>query len=141
MRAAHRRGRGAQHLGRVGVLAHTKPTQHRPGTAYKAYEGEVTLYGTPYRAVVIHSSAQDKRRQQRLAREIQASYSTLQTTARTAEQQEYFCRADAEAAAAKLRAVPAAYHRVDVTVEERPRMAGAGPAPTSRARSKPCAIG
>ena len=52
-------------------------------------EGEVTLYGTPYRAVVVHSSAQDKRRQQRLARDIQASYSTMQTTARTAEQQEY----------------------------------------------------
>ena len=60
----------------VGVLAHTKPTKHRPGTSYKAYEGEVTLYGTPYRAVVVHSSAQDKRRQQRLARDIQASYST-----------------------------------------------------------------
>ena len=44
----------------------------------------------------------------------------LQTAARTAEQQEYFCRADAEAAAAKLRAVPTAYHLVDVTVEERP---------------------
>ncbi len=70
--------------------------------------------------MVVHSSAQDKRRQQRLARDIQASYSTMQTTARTAEQQEYFCRADAEAAAAQLRAVHTAYHRVEVTVEERP---------------------
>jgi len=88
--------------------------------SYKAYEGEVTLYGTPYRAVVLHSSAQDKRRQQRLEREIQASYSTVQTAARTAEQQAYFCRADAEAAAAQLRALPTAYHRMDVSVEERP---------------------
>jgi transposase len=104
----------------VGVLAHTKPTKHRPATSYKASEGEVTLYGTPYRAVVIHSSAQDQRRQQRLARDIQASHSTLETAARTAEQQEYFCRADAEAAAAKLRAVHTAYHLVDVTVEEQP---------------------
>jgi transposase len=104
----------------VGILAHTKPTKHRPSTSYKAYEGEVTLYGTPYRAVVVHSSAQDKRRQQRLARDIQASQSTLQSTVRTAERQEYCCRADAEAAAAKLRAVHATYHLVDVTVEERP---------------------
>jgi transposase len=104
----------------IGVLAHTKPTKHRPVTSYKAYEGEVTLYGTPYRAVVVHSSAQDKRRQQRLVRDIQASQSTIQTAARIAEQQEYFCRADAEAAAVKLRAVPVPYHRVDVTVEERP---------------------
>ena len=104
----------------VGVLAHTKPTKHRPATAYKAAEGEVTLYGMPYRAVVVHSSAQDKRRQQRLARDIQTAASTLHTTVRTAAQQEYFCRADAAAAAAQLRAVPTPYHRLDVTVEERP---------------------
>ena len=57
----------------VGVLAHTKPTRQRPVTSYKAYESHVTLYGTAYRAVVVHSSAQDKRRQQRLERDIQAS--------------------------------------------------------------------
>src|SRR5712692_1850921 len=113
----------------VGVLAHTKPTTHRPATSYKAYEGQVTLYGTPYRAVVVHSSAQDKRRQQRLARDIQASYSTVQTAARTAEQQAYFCRADAEAAAAQLRAVHTAYHLVDVTVEERPVYGRGRPSP------------
>src|SRR5215831_5821123 len=104
----------------VGVLAHTKPTKHRPVTSYKAYEGEVTLYGTAYRAVVVHSSAQDKRRQQRLARDLQASYSTMQSTVRTAEQQEYFCRADADGAAAQLRTVHTPYHLVDVTVEEQP---------------------
>jgi transposase len=113
----------------VGVLAHTKPTKHRPVTSYKAYEGQVTLYGTPYRAVVVHSSAQDKRRQQRLARDIQASYSTVQTAARTAAQQEYFCRADADAAAAQLRAVHTAYHRMDVTVEERPVYGRGRPSP------------
>lgn len=70
--------------------------------------------------MVVHSSAQDKRQQQRLERDLQASQSMLQTAARPAEQQEYFCRADAEAVAAKLRAVHTAYHLVDVTVEERP---------------------
>src|SRR5215467_2878876 len=103
----------------VGVLAHPKPTAHRPVTSYKAYEGQVTLYETPYRAVVVHSSTQDKR-QQRLVRAIQASYSTIQSAARAAEQHVYFCRADAEAAAAQLHAVHAAYHGMEVTVEERP---------------------
>ncbi len=103
-----------------GIIAHTKPTKHRPATLYKAYEGAVTLYGTSYRAVVIHSSAQDKRRLQRLERALQASYNLVQTATRTAEQQEYFCRADADAAAAKLRAMHAAYHLIDVVVEERP---------------------
>jgi DNA-binding MarR family transcriptional regulator len=109
----------------VGILAHTKPTKHRPVTSSKASEGEVTLYGTPYRAVVVHSSAQDKRRQQRLARDLEASYSTVQTAARPAAQQEYCCRADADAAAARLRAGSAAYHRLEVTVEER-RVYGRG---------------
>jgi transposase len=113
----------------IGVLAHTKPTKHRPATAYKASEGEVTLYGTAYRAVVVHSSAQDKRRQQRLARDIQASYSTMQTTVRTAEQQEYFCRADADGAAAQFRAVHTPYHLIDVTVEERPVYGRGRPSP------------
>ena len=104
----------------VGVLAHSKPTKHRAMTSYKAYEGEVTLYGTAYRAVVVHSSTQDKRRQQRLARDTQASYSTAMTVARQAAQQEYFCRADAETAATTLRALPTAYHLLEVAVEERP---------------------
>jgi hypothetical protein len=53
----------------------------------------------------------------------------MQTTIRTAEQQEYVCRADADAAAAQLRAVPPAYHRVDVTVEERPVYGRGRPSP------------
>jgi hypothetical protein len=49
----------------VGVLAQTPPTRHRPGTCYKVAEDVVTLYGKPYRAVVVHSKSQDQRRQQR----------------------------------------------------------------------------
>ena len=104
----------------IGVLAHTKPTKHRPATSYQASEGEVTRYGTAYRAVVVPSSAPDKRRQQQLARDIQASYSTRQPTVRTAAQQEYFCRADADGAAVQLRAVHTPYPLLDVPVEERP---------------------
>jgi len=105
----------------VGVLAQTKPTKNRPLASYKASESAVTLYGTSSRAVVVQSSAQDKRRQQRLDREFQASSTTLQAARRAAEKQVYFCRADAEAAAKKLRAMQTDYHRVDVTVEERPQ--------------------
>jgi transposase len=104
----------------VGVLAQTPPTKHRPGTCYKVAEASVTLYGTTYRAVVVHSSSQDQRRQQHLAREIQASYAALEATVHAATRQEYFCQADAEAAAAKLRALQSAYHWVEVEVKERP---------------------
>ena len=57
----------------VGVLARTQPTKPRAVTASKVAEGAVTLYGIAYRAVVVHSSTHDNRRQQRLVRDIQAS--------------------------------------------------------------------
>jgi transposase len=109
------------HWEAVGVLAQTPPTRRRPGTFYHVSESSVTLYGKAYRAVVVHSSSQDQRRQKHLEREIQASYTTLEATVREAARQEYFCHADAEAAAATLRALPSAYHGVQVVVEERPR--------------------
>jgi transposase len=105
----------------VGVLAQTPPTKRRPGTFYKVAERSVTLYGQVYRAVVVHSSSPDQRRQQALARELQASAATLEAAVREAVQPEYFCHADAEAAATKLRALQSAYHQVEVVVEERPK--------------------
>jgi transposase len=105
----------------VGVLAQTPPTKHRPGTFYQVAESGVTLYGKAYRAVVVHSSSQDQRRQKHLRREFQASSAALEATVREAAQQEYFCRADAEAAATKVRALQSAYHRVEVVVEEHPQ--------------------
>ena len=72
----------------VGVLAQTPPTKHRPGTFYKVAERSVTLYGKPYRAVVVHSSSQDQRRQKALARELQTSYTALATTVGEAAHQE-----------------------------------------------------
>jgi transposase len=79
---------------------------------------------------VLHASAQDKRRQKRLDRESQASQRTVQSTARAAEQQAYFCRADAEAAAAQLRAVRTADHLLEVTMEERPQYGRGRPSAT-----------
>jgi transposase len=114
----------------VGVLAQTPPTKHRPGTCYKVAEASVTLYGKAYRAVVVHSSSQDQRRQQHLEREIRASYATLEASVHAVARQEYFCQADAEAAAAKLRALPSAYHGVDVEVQERPKYGPGRPSST-----------
>src|SRR5262245_58165535 len=114
----------------VGVLAQTPPTKQRPGTFYKAAEASVTLYGKVYRAVVVHSSSQDQRRQKHLARELQASHATLEAPVREVSQQEYFCPADAEVAAATLRAQQSAYHEVEVRVEERHKY-GLGP-PSSK---------
>jgi transposase len=67
------------------------------------------------------SSSQDQRRQKALARELQASSTTLAAAVHEATQQKYFCHADAEAVAAKLRALQSAYHWVEVRIEERPK--------------------
>jgi len=113
----------------VGVVAHTTPTKNRPGASYKVTAGQVQLYATPYRAVVVQSSAQDKRRLKRLEREVHASSQRLAAAVRIATKQDYFCRADAEAAAAKLRATPSAYHHVEVSGEERPKYGQGRPSP------------
>jgi hypothetical protein len=80
--------------------------------------------------VVVHSSSQEQRRQQHLARELPASYATLEATVREAARQEYFCHADAEAAAAKLRALPSTSHGVAVAVKERPTYGPGRPSAT-----------
>jgi len=104
----------------IGILATTPATKRRPATYYKAYEGEVALYGKTYRAIVVHSTAQDKRRLQRLAREVHASAEGLQAVVRVAETHEYACQADAEVAAARLRASQTPSHDLVVRVAERP---------------------
>jgi transposase len=79
--------------------------------------------------VVVHSSSQDQRRQKHLERELQTSCATLEAAVREATQQEYFCQADAEAAAVKLRGLQSAYHEVVVAVQECPKY---GPGRPSR---------
>jgi hypothetical protein len=105
----------------VGALAQTKPTKKRPGTFYNVYEGAVTLYEQPYRAVVVQASAQDQRRLKRLDRELQASYTTLRAAGRAAAKQESCCRAEAEVAAEAWRAVQTDDQQVEVAVEARPQ--------------------
>ena len=105
----------------IGRIAQTPPSKNRPGASYRVHEDSVTLYGNPYRAVVVHSSAHDKRRQRRLQRELKASLSESQAVAKAYQKKTYFCRADAEAAAAEVVAQSSAYHQLKVCVQQRPR--------------------
>jgi transposase len=113
----------------VGMVAQTKSTRHRPAASYQVSERTVTLSNTTYRAVVIHSSSQDQRRQQRFAREMASSSATLAAAVGEATKQEYCCRADAEAAAARVRALQSSYHQVEVVIEERPTYGPGRPSP------------
>jgi len=105
----------------VGAIAQTKPTAHRPATHYKTYETEVVLYGKTYRAVIVHSSAHDQRRQKRIDRQLEKERHALEAKCTQMEKGEYFCQPDAEAAAQELRKMSTDCYQVNVSVEERPR--------------------
>lgn len=105
----------------IGIIAETTPTKNRPGTSYRAYETEVELYEKPYRAVVIHSSAHDRRRQKRIERELQAEHKSLTAEMKKACQIEYACKADAEAAVKRIEKTKATYYSIKAEVEERPK--------------------
>jgi transposase len=104
-----------------GALAKTPASPKRPAARYRGYESTVTLYGKTYRAIVVHSSAHDRRRQKRLQRrlaeESKACAKRLQDIAKTS----YFCRDDAQAAADALQKESRRYHDLDLIVERRPR--------------------
>ena len=110
-----------------GMLAITAPTRNRPGTHYRGYETTVNLYDQTYRAVVVHSSAHDRRRQKRLEREVDREHRTL--TKKLAELQKtlYFCNADAQAAMAKVLKESPQYHEIELTIEESPQYARGRP--------------
>jgi transposase len=105
----------------VGRIAATPPTKARPGASYRVSEQSVELYGTTYRAIVVHSSAHDLRRQKRLERELAASLKAITAQAKVWESKTLLCQADAEAAAREAMAQPTADHRLEVRVVERPR--------------------
>jgi transposase len=87
---------------------------------YRAFESTVTLYERIYRAIVVHSSAHDKRRQKRIDRFLDEHRTQLEDACAQAATP-FFCRADAEAAATKLTSCVSRYHRLEIAIEEVPR--------------------
>ena len=110
----------AQRWHEVGVLAQSKPTKNRPATVYRLWESPVSLHGPTSRAVVVHSSSLDCRRQKRLEGACKTSNATLETKAKEATKLTYLCHGDAMHAAAELRMVSRASHGLEGDVEERP---------------------
>jgi transposase len=103
----------------LGSLAETTPPKKRPAAVYRAHETTVHLYDRDYRAIVIHSSAHDKRRHKRIDRLLAKKRKELDTLCKKIRSATYFCRADAEAAADKLQAAAnGSYHKIDCTIEK-----------------------
>jgi len=105
----------------LGVLSFTKETVKRSAARYKSYESNVTLHGKKYRAVVIHSSAHDKRRQKRLDRELAEERKRLDVQSKKITKKEYYCQADTCEAVKELKKSDGKYYRLDIEVKESPK--------------------
>jgi len=90
----------------------------RKAAAYRVCEMAVAIEERLYRAVVVHSDAGDKRRQKKLDRALSASREQAAEILKAAAKVEYFCRADAEAAAAKLAGEASPLHACECTARE-----------------------
>jgi len=103
----------------IGVLAETKPTKNRPATFYKAFESSVELYGKTYRAVVVHSSSHDKRRQKKIDRQLDADFKDAQGRLKNISKKEFYCLKDANKAKEEL-IKDNKYYCIDAQVKEVP---------------------
>jgi transposase len=113
----------------IGPLAGEPSRPKRPTARYKAYEGSVELYGKTYRAIVVHSSAHDKRRHKRIDRLLKKDYKQLEQVCRKATATAFFCRADAEAACEKLvHTANTSYHRIITKIQKVPKFGRGRPA-------------
>jgi transposase len=119
----------------IGPLAETTASSARRSAESRAFETSVLLYGKSYRAVVVHSSSHDKRRQKKLDKSIAASAKSVKT-ALGGLQKVYFREADARTAAARVEKLSDKPHTVTTTVSpvevrRRGRPPANGPAPTN----------
>lgn len=93
----------------LDTLAETPTGTQRPTARYKVLEASVDLFDTSYRALVVHSSSHDKRRQKKLDKAIVASSEAL-TNELSKIETVYFCEADAVTAAKGARCLSAKLH-------------------------------
>ena len=113
----------------IGALAEEPDRPKRPVATYRAYDGSVDLYGNTYRAIVVHSSAHDKRRHKRIDRMLKQDRKQLEADVKAATAAAYYCREDAQAAGEKLiRKAKSSYHRLQIDVEKIPKYGRGRPA-------------
>jgi len=103
----------------LGQLNQTPATKKRPAAYYRGFDTTVELYGEAYRAIVVHSSAHDKRRHKRIDRLLQQKRKDLETHCKKINSGPFYCRADAEAAAEKITKTAAnSYHKLQYDIKE-----------------------
>jgi transposase len=100
----------------LGVLAEDSSSSKRPPAYYHGFETNVTLYDRPYRALVVHSSAHDKRRTKKLERLLSQDLAEMTKAKTEQEKITYACLPDAQAALSRL--VKGKFHKLVGRIEE-----------------------
>ena len=100
----------------VGQLSHRKVKGKEMCASYRLQEDTVELYGSAYRAVVVHSDVHDRRRQKRIDKAVRRDMAAVAVHAMALQRKEFFCLPDAQAAAS----FQGDLHRVAFTFESRP---------------------
>jgi len=102
-----------------GKLNETPATQKRPAASYRGFETTVELYGDSYRAIVVNSSAHDKRRHKRIDRLLEQKRKELEAHCKKVNSGPFFCQADAQAAVEKIsKAAAGSYYRLRYDIKE-----------------------
>jgi transposase len=111
----------------IGPLSETVTRGNRPSARYKVFETSVNLHGDRYRAVVIHSSSHDKRRQKKYDKMVSKSEKSI-AKALKKELSTYACEPDAKRAAAQAAKLSDRLHKVSVSISpEKVRKRGRPP--------------
>jgi transposase len=118
-----------------GTLAETPSSAKRPAAEYRGFDTTVNLYDRKYRAIVVHSSAHDKRRQKRIERELKKSNNDILQKTKTLNLI-FACKEDAVFAANAAEKHNTKLHYLQTTVNEvqkrkRGRPSKTNPAPAN----------
>lgn len=109
----------------LGILSRQRPTPKRRGAHYRGFETQIVVYGTPYRALVVHSDAKDKRSLKKFERDLRKDNDEMRRLKKELEKTPYVCRPDAEAALKRL--ARGKFHRLSGEIQEIPRYARGRP--------------
>lgn len=103
----------------IGVLSQEVSSPQRQPAHYRGFETTVTLYGRSYRVLVVHSSAYDRRKRDKLERLIKDDLKQLNNIKADMEKIEFACLPDAQAAVARLQ--KGRFHELTAQIEEIPK--------------------
>ncbi|MFC1837019.1 IS1634 family transposase [Thermodesulfobacteriota bacterium] len=116
---------GADNWDDLGTLSRQRPTPKRKAAHYRGFETTLTVYDTPYRALVLHSDSKDKRSLKKLERDLRKDNDEMGKLKKELEKIPYACRPDAEAAVRRL--PRGKFHRLSGEIQEIPRYARGRP--------------